>query len=57
MLRTKHESWSYEQEVRLIVKLNDPPDEKGLRWYDFGPQLELSLVQRICGPWKVQRWD
>jgi hypothetical protein len=44
MLRTKHENWSYEQEVRLIVKINDPPDEKGLWWYDFGPQLELKEV-------------
>jgi Protein of unknown function (DUF2971) len=24
--RTKHESWSYEQEVRMFVGLNDPPD-------------------------------
>jgi hypothetical protein len=44
MLRTKHESWSYEQEVRLIVKINDPPDEKGLWWHAFGPQLELKEV-------------
>jgi hypothetical protein len=44
MLRTKHESWSYEQEVRLVVKINDPPDEKGLWWYEFGPLLELKEV-------------
>jgi hypothetical protein len=44
MLRTKHESWSYEQEVRLVVGLNDPPDENGLWWGTFGPALELKEV-------------
>ena len=44
LLRTKHESWSYEQEVRLFVKINDPPDEKGLFWFQFGPNLELREV-------------
>ncbi len=44
VLRTKHESWSYEQEVRLIVKIDDPPDEKGLWWYAFGHQLDLKEV-------------
>ncbi len=44
LLRTKHESWSYEQEVRLFVRLNDPPDDKGLRWFQFGPELELKEV-------------
>lgn len=29
LLRTKHESWSYEQEVRMFVGLNDPPDAEG----------------------------
>ena len=43
-LRTKHESWSYEQEVRMFVQINDPPDPKGLRWMDFGPNLELKEV-------------
>ncbi|MBB5317629.1 DUF2971 domain-containing protein [Tunturibacter empetritectus] len=37
LLRTKHESWSYEQEVRMFVDLNDPPDAKGLKWIEFGP--------------------
>lgn len=44
LLRTKHESWSYEQEVRVFVQLNDPPDAMGLRWIDFGPNLELKEV-------------
>ncbi len=44
MLRTKQESWSYEQEVRLFVKLNDPPDARGLSWFSFGPSLELKEV-------------
>jgi Protein of unknown function (DUF2971) len=44
MFRTKHECWSHEQEVRLFVKLNDPPDMKGLWWFDFGPNLELKEV-------------
>jgi hypothetical protein len=44
LLRTKHESWSYEQEVRMFVGLNDPPDAKGLNWVKFGPQLVLKEV-------------
>jgi hypothetical protein len=44
LLRTKHESWSYEQELRIFVKLNDPPDAKGLRWFDFGANLDLKEV-------------
>lgn len=44
LLTTKHESWSYEQEVRLFVRLNDPPDAKGLWWYEFGAALELKEV-------------
>src|SRR4029077_6317541 len=44
LLRTKHESWSYEQEVRMFVGINDPPDAKGLWWYDFGAKLELKEV-------------
>lgn len=52
LLRTKHESWSYEQEVRMFVRLNDPPDDKGLRWMDFGPNLELRevIVGSQCKP-------
>ena len=42
LFRTKHESWSYEQEVRMFVGLHDPPDAKGLRWIEFGPNLVLK---------------
>jgi hypothetical protein len=44
LLRTKHESWSYDQEVRVFVGLNDPPHSNGLRWAEFGPLLELREV-------------
>jgi hypothetical protein len=44
LFRTKHESWSYEQEVRLFLKLNDLPDSKGLLWANFGPGLELKEI-------------
>jgi hypothetical protein len=44
MIRTKHESWSYEQEVRMFVNLNDTPDEAGLNWIEFGPHLVLKEV-------------
>jgi hypothetical protein len=56
LLRIKHESWSHEQEVRLFVKLNDPPDEKGLTWFDFGPDLALKevIVGAQCDPKDVK---
>lgn len=44
LLRTKHEGWSYEQEVRMFIGLNDPPYDKGLRWINFGPSLALREV-------------
>ena len=52
LLRTKHESWSYEQEVRMFVQLNDPPDAKGLNWIEFGPQLVLKevIIGAQCHP-------
>jgi hypothetical protein len=52
LLRTKHESWSYEQEVRMFVGLNDPRDAKGLNWIEFGPQLVLSeiIIGGQCHP-------
>ena len=52
LLRTKHESWSYEQEVRMFVGLNDPPDAHGLRWIDFGPKVELKevIIGAQCTP-------
>lgn len=44
MLSTKHESWSYEQEVRAFVGIDDQPDEKGLLWVPFDPNLQLREV-------------
>lgn len=52
LLRTKHESWSYEQEVRMYVGLNDPPDVNRLNWIDFGPSLALKevIIGSQCHP-------
>ena len=52
VFRTKHESWSYEQEVRVLVSLNDPPNSKGLRWIEFGPELILKevIIGAQCSP-------
>jgi hypothetical protein len=44
LLSTKHESWSYEQEVRMFVGFNEPADSSGLRWFPFGPDLRLREV-------------
>lgn len=44
LLRTKHESWSYEQESRMFVSRPDPPDTQGLHFIDFAPRLTLSEV-------------
>ena len=52
LLRTKHESWSYEQEVRMFVNLSDPPDPEGLNWIEFGPLLVLRevIIGAQCHP-------
>ncbi|WP_198137594.1 DUF2971 domain-containing protein [Terriglobus sp. TAA 43] len=52
LIRTKHECWSYEQEVRLFVDLHDPPDEKGLHWMEFGSSFVLKevIVGAQCHP-------
>jgi hypothetical protein len=52
LLRTKHESWSYEQEVRMFVNLSDPPDAKGLNWIEFGQDLVLKevIIGAQCDP-------
>jgi len=57
LLRTKHESWSYEEEVRIFVGLNDPPDKDGFRWCDFGPSLELRevIAGAQCSPDDLNR--
>jgi Protein of unknown function (DUF2971) len=44
LLSTKYEGWSYEREVRLFVALNDPPDNNGMSWFDFGSGLDLKEV-------------
>jgi len=44
LLRTKHESWSYEQESRMFVARTDPPDAHGLHFIDFSPGLTLGEV-------------
>jgi hypothetical protein len=44
LLRTKHESWSYEQESRMIIGVNDPPDANHPHFIEFGPQLKLREV-------------
>ncbi|WP_263419033.1 DUF2971 domain-containing protein [Terriglobus albidus] len=50
--RTKHESWSYEQEVRMFVDLGDPPDANGLHWIEFSPHLVLKevIIGAQCSP-------
>ena len=50
--RTKHESWSYEQEVRMYVGLTDPPDTDKLHWIEFGPLLVLKevIIGAQCDP-------
>jgi hypothetical protein len=52
LLRTKHESWSYEQEVRMFASLSDPADANGLNWIEFGPDLVLKevIVGAQCDP-------
>ncbi len=51
-MRTKHERWSYEQEVRMFVGLDDPPDAKELNWFEFGPLLVLKevIIGAQCHP-------
>jgi hypothetical protein len=36
----------------MFVQLNDPPDAKGVRWIDFGPNLELKevIIGAQCSP-------
>jgi hypothetical protein len=52
LLRTKHESWSYEQEERMFVNLVVPSDSNGLNWIEFGPQLVLKevIIGAQCKP-------
>ena len=52
LLRTKYEVWSYEQELRIFVQMNDPPDENGRNWIPFGENLELKevIVGAVASP-------
>ncbi|HEY4381041.1 MAG TPA: DUF2971 domain-containing protein [Acidobacteriaceae bacterium] len=52
LMRTKHDCWSYEQEVRMFVDLDDPPDANGLNWIEFGPLLVLRevIIGAQCHP-------
>ena len=52
LLRTKYEIWSYEQEIRVFVQINDPPDENGMHWFPFGDDLSLKevIVGAQCSP-------
>ena len=43
-LSTKHESWSYEEEVRMFVGITEQPDRSGLFWIQFVPDLQLREV-------------
>lgn len=44
LLVTKYRAWSYEDEVRAILKLDTPDDGTGLYFTDFGKQLRLREV-------------
>src|SRR3984957_14468243 len=44
LLRTKHDSWSYEQESRMFIGVKDRPDENGLKFMDLAPELTLTEV-------------
>jgi hypothetical protein len=59
LLRTKHESWSYEQEVRMFANLNDPPDAQGFNWIEFGPDLVLKevIIGVQCDPTVSKKVD
>ncbi len=48
ILRTKFKQWEYEDEVRVFVDLNDPPDENGLHFCALGDGM--SLVGLVQGP-------
>lgn len=48
LLRTKYSAWTYEEELRWVVKLKDLPSEDGLFFMPFSSELELKEV--ILGP-------
>jgi len=48
ILRTKFNHWEYEQEVRVFLRLDDPPDANGLHFYNLGSEINLKGI--ILGP-------
>jgi hypothetical protein len=44
LLHTKFESWKYEREWRLLVRLADVAREGDLHFFEFGNQLKLAEV-------------
>jgi hypothetical protein len=48
MLSTKFKDWSYENEVRIYIRLNPTEEKDGLYYTDFGGSLNLKQV--ILGP-------
>jgi hypothetical protein len=58
LCHTKYEGWSYEQEVRMLVALNDPPDEN-IHWFEFGSQLILKeiIIGAQCEPKKSKELE
>lgn len=48
LMTSKYEGWSYEEEVRMYVRLNETEPESGLYFYQFGE--DLVLRELILGP-------
>jgi hypothetical protein len=44
LMTTKYDGWIYEDEVRLVVKLEEAEEETGLYFYDFGSELRLRQI-------------
>ena len=44
LMTTKYNGWKYEDEVRLMVKLEEAEKDTGLYFYDFGSELRLKRV-------------
>ena len=49
LLTLKFEHWSYEQERRLFVRLEEKDEETGLYFFDFGSTETLTLKEVIIG--------
>lgn len=44
ILTTKYTHWSYEQEIRLHIKLDHETEQNGLFFFDFNHDIELKEV-------------